>query len=318
MRYVAIAKEAGVFDGSSACEKSAVSVKRPAAGARTEWVELNGTGPDARLLLSDRGRRACLHTKNTTLWLPHCVLGDGSGMSPSVIVLQDRAAAERRVFRRWEKDGNGVKTPSELLDGISIGALYKFVGRDEERSLRPTQPRRVLHMAQPGSRPGVGFAGVLNPQRIVFDASDAPADSSTEETLWEQFVYAREHQDIVDLHVDIPEADYARLKIYLLLASRWRRTEPTPPIPYLLYGNGTPDYARAFFVLDSLERAFRIESFASKGPVDVTWTGESELKEASLRDNCLIRDSLDISKGGEAVARPDGPGRRTLRGWGAR
>ena len=241
MKYVAIAGTAGAFDDASPWEALGVSVQKAAAAVATEAVEVGGIGKEPGIILTHEGCRACLNTRGTTLWLWHGVLGGRGGASPAEIVLQDDAG-RWRIFRRCAAEMTGVKTPSELLDRISSGALYEFVGGARGTGRPGRQEGTVLHMTARRRVESVGCrAGVLNPRRIRFDGCSA-ADGPEDDALYA----AVEAAGIVDVHVDIPEADHERLRVYVGLASLWREGERKPPVPELLYGDGSPEYARAF------------------------------------------------------------------------
>ena len=222
-------------------------VRRPEAGLATKpvWVEREAeagagriTVPEVWWMLSGQ--------PETTLWLPHSVVGRDR---PRNLVLQN--GREEKGFERC--DAHGVRTPLQTLTRMSEGSLYRRardVARDDLRfEFERSDSDREWNTAN----------GILNPWMVEIDSTSGSEGDEGRHAVMEAIRKYR-----ADLHLDVPPEDWLRARIHTRLAERWdawrnrSKQSAMPPIPALLFGakGDVAARARAFLVLDAFRGTF--------------------------------------------------------------
>lgn len=283
-------------------------VRRPAAGLETlpVWVEREaGTGAGRITVGAVWWSLAGL--PETTLWLPHSVIGRDR---PRNFVLQN--GGEWRVFERC--DTYGVRTPSQTLTRMSEGSLYRRATKDVEGDglrfsfIKEADRDRDRNTAN----------GILNPWMVGIDSTEGVKTTRGATRVMEAI---RKHR--ADLHLDVPPEDWLRARIHTRLAERWWRNpsqQPAmPPIPALLFGTegNAAARARAFLVLDAFKGTFIVSRRTPSGrdgeragrnlPAPrwlASISGRDPLVSESL--HALGVDPGDLRSGEEADGRTDG------------
>lgn len=300
MRYIAILRADGEVAGQSV---GGCIVRRPAAGLETltlpVWVELEaGTGADRITVPADWWSLA--GQPETTLWLPHSVIGRDR---PRNFVLQN--GRELRVFERC--DAYGVRTPLQTLTRMSEGSLYRKA-KDWARDVAGDVLRFSFEKGNGDRKKWNTASGVLNPWMVEIDSTSGCEDDKGRHAV---MAAIRKHR--ADLHLDVPPEDWLRARIHTRLAERWDawRNSPQepamPPIPALLFGieGNAAARARAFLVLDAFKGTF-IVSRRNPSARDGERAGRNLDPLVSESLHALGVDPGDWRSGEEAAGRTDG------------
>lgn len=309
MRYTAILRADVEIENQSA---GGCIVRRPAAGLNTlpVWIECKAEAGAGRITVPAHWLMLAGEPE-TTLWLPHSVIGRDR---PRNFVL--RNGREERGFERC--DAYGVRTPLQTLTRMSEGSLYRRVRDVARDGLRFSFERAGRDRERNTAN------GILNPWMVEIDSTGGCEDDEGRHAVMEAI---REHR--ADLHLDVPPEDWLRARIHTRLAERWDawRRDPSqrpamPPIPALLFGTegNAAAKARAFLVLDAFRGTFIVSRRNPSGR-DEERTGRKErnlppprwLASISGRDP-LVSESLHalgvdpgVSRSGEeADGRADG------------